>query len=166
MFELDDDILAVAEEGFDDLITSFGKTCRLVYPPVYEDCPYCAENAGRHGGPMPDHQGVCSLCGGEGKRPTEVTRDIKMTIDWGGTFGVNNRVWSAALNDPLRMGDTLIQTRGFATELARVKQCQEMIVIEANHPMMSWKFTLANDPYDYHGICKGRYFVAFWRRGG
>lgn len=167
MFELDQEILDIAAEAFDDNINNFGKLCRLIFPSIFEACENCVGNVWKTGGPMPFQQGMCPQCGGAGRRATENTHDIKLTIDWGGAFGTNNRVWSPQIRDPnVRMPDTLLQTRGFATELMRVRQCESMTVIEPGHPMMNWNFKLANEPYDYFGIVQARYFIAFWKRAG
>jgi len=170
MLEIDDDMRAIMEEAYDDLLspTVAGKLCRLTFPPKFETCVNCIEgNTWRSGGPMPFQQGMCPQCGGEFHRATENTANIYMSIDWGGSFGANNRVWSNAIRKAnVKMGDTLIQTRGFATDLMRVRQADFMTVIEPEHPMMNWNFKLSNEVYDYFGFVQGRYFIAFWKRLG
>ncbi len=169
MLEIDDDMRNAATEAFDDLLSPdvFGKLCRLTYPSVFEACANCIGNVWKTGGPMPYQQGMCPLCGGAGQRASVNTADIYLSIDWGGSFGVNNRVWSSLIRDGnTRLPDTLLQTRGFGSDLMKVRQCDSMTVIEPGNPMMTWNFKLANEPYDYFAITQARYFIAFWKRAG
>ncbi len=165
---IDDELRSIINQSFDELIETLGKTCRLHFPSIFEDCDNCFGNTWKTGGPMPFEQGVCPQCGGTGQRATVNTYDIKMTMDWGGAFGTNNRVWSSLTRQDgtTHMPDTLIQTRGYATDLMKVRQAESMTVIEPEHPMMSWNFKLANEPYDYFSITQARYFIAFWKRAG
>lgn len=166
--EIDDDMRETINSCFDDLLdpTVFGKLCRLTFPPIFETCVNCVGNVWRSGGPMPFQQGVCPQCGGAGQRATENTADIYMSVSFGGALGINNRVWSNLNREGTRLPETLIQTRGFATDLMRVRQCDSMTLIEPGHPMMSWRFTLTNEPFDYFSITQARYFIAFWKRAG
>jgi len=41
LFEVSDDIKAIAQAGIDDLIDQLGKDCRLIYPSKMDDCINC-----------------------------------------------------------------------------------------------------------------------------
>lgn len=168
IFELDSDILSTAQGGFDDILDQLGKPCKLIYPAKFVECVNCiydpigkkSSNRWRTGGPMPFHAGACSMCQGAGKHATENSDTITMTINWipgkNITSGPNIRV---PIGYP-------IETRGYMTDLAKVRQSEEMIIIGAVEPHCHYRFKLDGEPTDAFQIVPGRYFVCIWKRIG
>ncbi len=169
LFEIDSDSLQAAQDGFDDILDSLGKQCKLVYPSKFIECVNCiydpigkkSSNRWRTGGPMPFHAGACSMCQGAGKSATENSENVIMTINWlpgkNISTGPNIRV---AIGYP-------IETRGYMTDLAKVRSCEEMIILGGNADIYShYKFKLDGEPTDVFQAISGRYFVATWKRVG
>lgn len=164
-YEIDESFIKEAEEGFDYLIIFAGKICRLVYPPVLVDCLQCIydpigkKSSGRYrdGSIIPG--GICHLCGGVGKKASEASENIKMTIDWKPTN------WEG-MPIPVRVPAGFILTRGFIVDLPKIKRATEMYIIGATEPYSKYKYVLESEPVDPFQFVPGKYFAALWKRAG
>lgn len=168
LFELPDDFTETAQDGFDDILDLFGKQCKLVYPARFVECVNCAydpigkksSNRWRTGGPMPFHAGSCPMCNGDGRRATENSETIVMTINWtpgrNVTFLTNIRV-------PI---GSIIEARGYLTDVTKIKQCEEMLIVGEMAPYSHYKFKLESEPVDPFQLVSGRYFGVLWKRVG
>jgi hypothetical protein len=168
LFEIPDDLLENAEDGFNQMLETFGRTCRLIYPARFVECTNCiydpigkkSSNRWRNGGPMPFHSGVCPLCNAQGRRATENYDDITMTVNW-----VPGRYLRPTENIRVDIG-SVIETRGYIADLNKVKSCQDMIVIGEVEPYGKYRFKLDGEPISTFQFVKGKYFNAKWIRIG
>lgn len=164
------DYRETVQDGFDDILDLFGKPCRLVYPESFISCANCIfDNIGKKssnkwvtGGPMPFHAGsICPICNGAGKIATENSATIYMTINWGQT----NFNKSAPINVRVPIGGT-IETRGYLTDLPKVKKCRSMNILGDISAYGHFNFKLEGEPSDPFQFIPGRYFIANWTRVG
>lgn len=168
IFTLETTTLSIVQAALDDLITEFGKNCRLVYPPKSIDCTNCdlviagamKVNRWKTGGPMQFPAGApCPLCGGQGKIQQEVSEILQMSCDFEpkGFFrpvdGVNIRIKNATL-----------ATKCYLVDAPKLKRCDHMIYQVETEGISRSKFQLASDPVDISSIVKGRYAVAYWEQ--
>jgi hypothetical protein len=168
LFELPDDLLTYAEEGFSDIIVSLGKTFRLTYPARFVECENCifdpigkkSSNRWRTGGPMPFHAGGCPMCNGQGRRATENYDDITMTINW--TPSVHKMISD---NIRIPMG-YVIETRGYIADLPKIKSCEDIMILDGVQEYGKYKFKLEGEPVDAFQYVKGKFFNARLKRVG
>lgn len=167
MFDLDG-IRELAEEGFDDILDQLGKPCKLVYPARAVECTNCiydpigkkSSNRWRTGGPMPFHAGSCPSCNGEGKRFSENSETITMTINWNlGRFDES----SANVRIPL---GHIIDTRAYIDDYIKIIRSEEMLILGAVAGLRHFKWKLAGEPADPFQMTSGRYCIAKWKRVG
>jgi hypothetical protein len=100
------------------------------------------------------------MCNGVGKRATENSENITMTVNW--TPGKN---YTPVTNVRVNIG-YIIQTRGFMSDLTKVRQCDEMVIIGEMEPYSHYRFKLDGEPAAPFQAIKGRYFIANWKRAG
>lgn len=168
IFTLEEATLKIVRDALDDLITEFGKNCRLVYPPKSIDCQNCSialvgslqVNRWKTGGPSPFPNGApCPICNGRGKIEQEVSEILELlcTYEPKGFLrpveGVNIRLKNATL-----------RTKCFLTDAPKLKRCDHIIYQVDTEGIVRNKFRLASDPVDVSSIVKGRYAVAYWEQ--
>jgi len=170
LFDIADIIRDTCQDGFDDILDLMAKPCKLTYPESFIDCVNCvydpigkkSSNRWVTGGPMPFHAGsICPICNGDGKLATENSENIQMSINWGQiTFGKN-----MPINIRIPMGG-VIETRGYLTDLPKVKKCRSMSILGDIAPYGHFNFKLDGEPSDPFQFIPGRYFIANWVRIG
>jgi hypothetical protein len=168
LFSLDADTKSVIQDALDDLITEFGKDCRLVYPPRMRACSNCPRVGGqptsiwRTGEPQPFTASVCPLCGGTGKIADEKTETIHLSLQWD-----PKKFWrplAAEIN--LRLPFSVCQTKGYLTDLPKLKMCDHVILQTPVEGIVRKKFKLLGEPGDPSNIIQNRYCVATWEQVG
>lgn len=168
---LDSDARAVLQQGFDDLITVFGKNCKLVYPPNWEYCSDCiwdqigqkSSNRWRTGGPLPFSDGqICPMCNGIGRRAVETqTETIKMTCAF------LPKDFYFPMNDiDLRVPYGIIQTRFYLTDLPKIERCDHVLFQVDIQGVARRPYKLHQEPSDSFSIIQNRYAVCAWKRSG
>lgn len=180
IFSLDDATKTVISAALDDLLVAgdggpdgtqnggLGKTCRLVYPPLWVPCGNCvwdsvnqkSGNTWKHGGPMQFPQGQqCPICGGKGQRAEETTEDVVL----GCTFDPK-KFWYPVPSLNIRVPDSLLQTKGFFADLPKVDRCDHMIFQIKAAGLIKKRFKLIDSPGDVGNIIQGRYFHCTWKQ--
>lgn len=75
------------EESVDWMIANLGVDCKIVYPPIKNECPNCyvnnmpgvgASNVYRTNGPYPFTEGICPYCEGMGFKETSTSETIRV----------------------------------------------------------------------------------------
>ena len=162
VFETSSDIRNLITDVVYDLITDWGKVCRLYYPPKNTECINCTNGGSvwRTGGPQRFLYGKCPLCYGNPIQASETTEDITMLID------LRPKSWLLALqNIDVRNPDGLIYAKGFIGDLNKVKQCNFMQLMNID-AYGHQRFKLEGEPFDLYNIAQGKYFSIFWKRYG
>ena len=168
LFTINDDAYSFTKQGLDDIIEEFGKPCRLVYPPLEEECTNCeydphgnkSANRWITGGPMPFTAGTpCPMCGGQGKKFVEQYDDVKMVVEW----SIKNFV---SLPGEIRLPYGAIQTFSYITLLPNILQAQYLIAQTNVAHMRQYRFKLLGEPADVGNIVQDRYLYANWERAG
>lgn len=165
IFEITSDIVNTMRDAVDDMIDQFGKQCRLVYPPAFSACVNCvydpigqkSSNRYLHGGPIPFDVGNCPMCNGNGQRADTVTENITMILYW------NPKDWVKVAPN-VRLPDGALQTKGYATDIPKIKRCIEMVAQVPMEGYMHMRYRLLGEPFDPYNIVPNRYFVANWER--
>lgn len=165
IFTITPGIRQIASDAIDDLINQLGKPCRLVYPPIYTACPNCvfdpignkSSNRYKHGGPVPFQFGNCPMCNGAGREATFPTEVVTLLCAW------TPKQWFI-LPENLRMPDGDLQTKGYISDLPKIKRAVEMDMEISQEAYGHWRFKLASDPIDAGNIIQGRYCVCLWKR--
>jgi len=167
-FTIPSGIKEIYNEFADEMINNdlIGQDCTLIYPPKKEPCPNCVSNTFggssanvfRTGGPMPFNFGNCPMCGGSGFKETEITASIRLRIYW------NRKEWKN-IDIPVQVPDGAVLTIGFLTDLPKIEQANEIILIDKQSTYKNWRYVLAGEPFP-HGFQKDKYFMAFWARAG
>lgn len=161
---------ALAQQGNDDIIDVFGKTCTLVFPAITNPCVNCiadpiggkSSNHFQHGGPMPFANGSsCPYCDGQGMRADVTTRDVKFACvyDVKEYLDPNTRI-------VIRIPNGVCEIRGYLTDLPDVEQCEYILVQSDINSITKRRFKLMTEPIDDNNIVPGRYFVAKLERMG
>ena len=168
IFTISDEIRQVAMDAFDTLINELSKTCRLYYPPKMQECSNCvvdmigrkSSNIYLHGGPIPfPFGGMCPMCDGAGYKAIEVYHDVN--------FLVNENIksfYKDGLPSNVNLPNGTIQTKGYITDMPKVKRCSHMIKHLALENYQTMNYTLYGEPLSPGNIIQGRYFVALWLR--
>lgn len=168
IFTLTNDIKQIAADAIDDLIDQLGKSCTLVYPPVWTVCANCVfdpvgdKSANRwvSGGPIPFQDGaVCPLCSGAGKRADENTEVITMLI------ANQPSHFFTKLPGSLQLPSGSIQTKGYLSDWPKVIRSKEMILQKGVFPT-TLRYVLKGEPIDVGNIIQARYMVCNWLRAG
>lgn len=171
LFTVDNEIKSIIQDGLDDFITELGKTCRLVYPSTkWESCDNCvydpigqkSSNRWRTGGPISFPNGTaCPQCNGQGRRSVVFYDDIKFLCELNPK---NFVVPIPSLN--IRVPNSLLQTKGFITDVAKVQKCDHLLFDIDNEYLGSRVYKLNSEPGDKSNIIQSRYFVCTWERKG
>lgn len=164
---------------FDDMLTEFGKPCKLRYVSTETTCPNCiinprtgeSMNIYKPGGPVEFEEGeICPVCEGRGRiAGTETSDIITMTIDWtpkpwmdlGPTSGSKTSEGDRVVRVPSGM----ITTRGWTKDLPKVVRAENAIM-DITNQYISNLYKLYGQPYILGAITNNRYFIAIWERSG
>lgn len=139
LFEVDDATLATAQDGFDDALDFFAKSCVLVY-------------AG--GAPAPSQ----NPWAGGGDSPSAHTDTVNLSISW------EERDYWVRLPSGTKAPEGAIQTKGYMTDVDKVIRASYLLVEDPLGRGLRQKFERAGDPVDPSNIIQNRYFVCNWRR--
>jgi hypothetical protein len=166
IFTLDSDTKSVIQDALDDLITEFGKDCRLVYPARMVACSNCVtspiggmpSNRWKTGGPLFFPAGsTCPLCNGNGRRAEEQSEVLHLLCAYDSkgfaypVSGVNLRVPSSKL-----------RTKCMLVDAPKLLRCDHLIFDIAAEGVNRLKFKLASNPVDESNIIQRRYATAYW----
>jgi hypothetical protein len=167
-FTIPSGIQTIYNEIADEFINSdlIGSDCTVVYPSIKEACVNCVQNTFggstpnvyRHGGPAPFNFGPCPVCGGSSFKETENTDTVRLRIYW------SKKDWQS-IKVPIQVPDGAVMTIGFLTDLPKIEQANEIILVAEQTMYKNWRYMLASEPF-LHGFGKDRYFMAFWKRSG
>lgn len=170
LFTLDDSTKSIVRDALDDLITEFGKVCRLVYPGKMTACGNCtydnigkkSSNHWRSGGPIPfAHGTTCPLCAGVGRHYSEVTEDITLLCEWD-----QKKFVSPIPGLDIRSPYSLLQTKGFLSDIPKVMRADHLILQVPIEGLVRKRFRRLGEPGDASNIVQGRYFVCLWEQSG
>lgn len=154
--------LKAISDLFDEMHSSFSKTCKLYFNPKFvtgnqnlllSDTTYLA-NVGEHGGPIQSNQ---HNAGGSNLIQEDVTENVDLVIDW--TIKDNQR-WGAKVTVPFG----IIHTRGYLTDLPKIQRCNEMQVDLPIQPIVNARYRWLGDGADIFSIVQGRFFLGYWER--
>lgn len=152
----------------DAMINELGVNCKLVYPPVLEDCDNCVydpigdKSSGRYksGGPRPFYGGACPVCKGAGTKEIEDTETVKFRF-----YNQGSRGGAVGLpSDFLKIGEAIRTAEGagfligFIYDLPKLEQANEIIINSDQENYKKWVYTKATEAVPY-GLQKNRYFI-------
>jgi hypothetical protein len=164
IFTLTDDVRALATQIFDDVITEFGKVCRLVYPPKMIPCSNCSYDpvGKKSSGFWKDGtriRGVCPYCGGNYYRAEEVYEDIQFSTE------VNPKQFEKfPFEIPLKDPAGILQIKGYMVDLPKVMK-SEYIIHDVNmKPYIEQRYKMYGEPISPSNIVKNRYFICLFER--
>jgi len=168
IFTLTSDLISLAKDAFDDLINQLGKTCALVYPPKFTDCPNCIlDSSGRStnryqsGGPIPFTDGICPYCHGQGKFEQTTEESITLLCEW------NPKNFKFPIpNADIRRPQSLLQTKGFIKDYRKIQRADHLIYQSDLQELSRKKFKLLSDGGDVSNIVQAEYFIATWEQHG
>lgn len=168
LFTIDDGTRRTITLALDDIITEFGKDCRLVYPAAWQPCVNCvydpvgkkSANRWKTGGPLAFHSGtICPVCEGRGGyAATEAYEAIRLKIDW----EARNFTHPAGKALKVRQKYSVCQTKGYMQDYAKVVKCDHLVVQVPIENIVQAKFYLVGMPISPGNIIQDRYFEAFW----
>lgn len=167
-FTLEQNDRSNVRQVFDDLITEFGKTCKLFYPPKEEPCACSVDPIGKKpanrwtsGSPVPINKvSACPMCGGGGVRTLENTVTITIAAVW-----EPSKFW-IKIPGELQVPTGMVQTKIFAYDLPKVLQSRKMQLEVEFEGINKYVFVLEGEPVDVFSIIQGRYYVCIWKRAG
>jgi hypothetical protein len=150
LFDLDPDVLQVAEFGFRDLHTALAKECTLVFPPAPGAPP------GWAGGSA----GAAAWGRAEAPAAAPPTAPVRLLVAW-----KPKDFWvKPAPGVTLPAG--AIQTKGLLADLAAVTAADHLLVQSALADRLRLKFARDGDPVDPNNIVPDVFFVLNWKRVG
>lgn len=167
LFTITADIRNIATTAFTDLITELGKNCRLYYDPTFTECENCyydtqskrSSGVYKAGGPTSFTRGmICPVCGGTGGNFTENTEIIKMLI--------NKTPKTFYTVDKVRVPQVDMQSKGFLTDLPKIKRAKYIVAQINLEPYIVEKYTLVGTPTDTSNIVQDKFFIAEWTLHG
>ncbi len=169
LFSLDEATRATITQALDDIISEFGKQCRLVYLPRWQHCDNCvfdpigqkSANRFRTGGPLPFPNGTtCPLCNGTGgHRSGEASEVVQLKVEW-----EPRKFWYPVPGLDIRVNHSVCQSKGLVDVLPKVQQCDHMVVQLPIQGTIEARFRLLGQPIMPGNIIQGRYFVATWEQ--
>ena len=156
---------------YNEAVTLFERTAKLVYPEKKENCPNCyldtmgtrtrSVSLYRTGGPVSFERGMpCPLCNGKGYKIIETTEEISLRIYW------ERKSW-IDVGIPIDFPQGSIQTIANMEDLPKIDRAKYLIPTEygniANYHTM--KFTRAGASFP-QGFKQNptKYVVTFWER--
>ncbi len=170
VWSIDEQILKEAEEAFGDILTNWGRKCRLYYPAKKVSCVNCVydpigkKSANRFltGGPAPfPAGGTCPVCSGSGFREQEMTEDVLLIC----AFSPKEFFYPIdKLN--IRSPDGMIQVKGKLEDIPKIKRATRIRVDVDKDPHLRLYYQLCGEPIDIHNIVRGKFFVCLLERTG
>jgi hypothetical protein len=154
--------LSRIRQFYDNLIESFGVSCKLIYHSKFiastsnlqlADSTYIS-NTGLHGGPIGS---TSHEKGGQNLIAEESSEDIIMVVDW--TIK-DKKIFGKNINLP----HAIIKTRGFLEDLPKLQKCVEMQINLPNQPITVGSYRILGEGDDIFSISKNRYFFCYWER--
>tara|TARA_R100000008_G_C3584317_1_gene170969 strand:+ start:1195 stop:1686 length:492 start_codon:yes stop_codon:yes gene_type:complete len=148
-----------------EAILLFNRTCTLVYPEKKERCINCftntiggrSVNSYRSGGPVSFNRGsLCPLCGGEGFKNVEFTKDVELRVYY-------NRKEFIDVGVEADIPSNVIQTVGLMSDYADIMKAKELLVSVGSQNQGRYK--RISEPYP-QGFKQNptQYVVIFWER--
>lgn len=172
IFQVTSRMRQIISDAIDDLIDQLGKNVKLVYPPIAVPCTCQADLIGKKGpgiwstgNPSPKSwSGTtgCPLCNGEGKQYEESSDTIVLLCNTDIKTFENIK----GIDVRLRQSGSIIQTKGYITDLPKILKCQYAIFQTDIEGIQQYRYELVGDPIDANNIIQNRYFIALWRRVG
>lgn len=167
LFTIDPATRSVITDALDDIITEFGKDCRLVYPPRWVPCANCVNdpvgkksaNRWKTGGPIRFQAGgICPSCNGSGGfSANEEFEVLQLKVEWNvGKF------WLPVPGAKLRTPHSVCQTKGYLSDLPKIVQADHLVLQLPIEGLLLAKFVLSGTPTSPGNIIQDRYFVATW----
>lgn len=160
---------SLAIQYFDQLITSWGRSCLLVFQEGRTECPNCildvdtGRSSGiyKSGGPQNFVYGmVCPVCNGRGLIGTENSRTIKLNISG------DPKRWMKQFPPRVDLSSQAILSYGFITDMPDVLRSRKVYIQTDLEGITSQEYFLAGAPFDPCHIVPGRYFFAYWDKSG
>ncbi len=170
IFDIDAATRATITDALDDIISVFGKKCRLVYPARWVACANClpdpvgkkSSNVWRTGGPVPFSAGsICPQCQGKGQRAEEVSEEILLKIEWD-----PKKFWRPISNANVRSPASFCQTKGYVSDYPRLKRAEFLFIQLPIEPYVHVRMSLAGEPISPGNIVQDRYLIADWESKG
>lgn len=169
LFTIDAATKGTITSALDDIITEFGKRCRLVYPARWTPCDNCLQdpvsrksnNRWRSGGPVPFRMGVCPACSGEGGHAEESSEEVVMKVEWSA-----KKFWVPVPSLDIRVPYSVCQTKYLITLNKKVARCDHMVVQLPIEHAIPTRFKLFGSPTSPGNIIQDRYCVATWESKG
>jgi hypothetical protein len=173
IFSIDNSTKDVIAQALDDILANtadggLGKTCLLVYPPRLVPCGNCvpdpfsgtSSSRPRAGAPNKFLPGqTCPMCGGKGNIEQEVSEQLTLKCNW----DIRSFI-KLIKNLDLRVPYSILETKGFMTDLPKVLKANYIVVNLPIAPFIRQRFKMIGEPGDPSNIIQGRYFVAIWER--
>jgi hypothetical protein len=156
---------------YNEAVTLFERTAKLVYPEKKETCSNCyldtmgtrtrSVSLYRSGGPAPFDRGMpCPLCNGKGYKMIETTEEISLRIYW------ERKSW-VDVGIPLDFPQGSIQTIANMTDLPKIDKAKYLIPTEygniASYHTMKFTRSGASFPQGFKQN-PTKYVVTFWER--
>ena len=162
LFEITDEIRAIAIEGFSDLLLNIGKTCELHYPPTWvTDAAVVADPVGG----KPASRWITGEAGSAdptydyvGKRAVEVKEVVKMLIAWG------PRDFYIKPGYGVQIPAGSIQTKGFLKDVTKILKCDYMLLQTELSGRFHLKYKRVGSPVDISNITPNVFFICDWER--
>lgn len=171
LFTLDDGTKSTIRDALDDIITEFGKMCRIYYPARWVACTNClvdpigrkSRNIWRTGGPMPFAKGtICPMCSSSGgHHAEELSEEIQLKIEW-----EPKRFWYPVPNVDVRVPYSICQTKGYISDYNKLVQADHLLIQIPIEPHVKTKFRMVGTPISPGNIIQDRYIVATWESRG
>ena len=147
-------------EVVDSTFDIFGVMCQLAYIDTLQEIPATSGymNIVPTDPSISMHRHNNALVQREGRAFQDVERleDVKMKVYWDAKHFTN-------VGGDMVLPDGAIQTIFFATDLARVMQCKNLIAHKGIEDLIEYRFQRVGDPFPM-GIGLTRYFGCFWKR--
>tara|TARA_Y100001973_G_scaffold84179_1_gene125058 strand:+ start:379 stop:894 length:516 start_codon:yes stop_codon:yes gene_type:complete len=158
-------------DTYNEAVSLFTRTAKLVYPEKKEDCPNCildtmgtrnrSVSMYQPGGPYPFERGMpCPYCGGAGYKAIESSDTVTLRIYWDRKHWVN-------VGTPIEIADGGIQTIALMTDIAKIEKCKYMLPrydgIENYDPNAKYYRTGPSFPQGFKQN-ETKYVVTFWGR--
>lgn len=168
LFTLDAGTRSTITDALDDIITEFGRPCRLVYPPRMEACSNClplasnkaSSNTWKTGGPIPFDKGtICPVCGGSYMRAIEASENIRLKLEWD-----IKRFQIPVKNMDIRKPYSVVEVKGYVSQIPLLQRCDHIVLDTPMEPSIRYKFKVASEPIMPGNIIQQRYFICLLER--